>query len=30
MILDVAAAAAEVGDYELAAKLYDKALHNAE
>ena len=28
-ILDVAAAAAEAGDYELAGALYDKALHNA-
>ena len=29
MTLDVAAAAVEAGDYELAATLYDKALHNA-
>jgi tetratricopeptide (TPR) repeat protein len=29
MILDVAAAAAMAGDYELATTLYDKALHNA-
>ena len=29
VILDVAAAATETGDYELASSLYDKALHNA-
>ena len=29
VILDVAAAAAEAGNYELASSLYDKALHNA-